>query len=130
MARTNNKIKIELEYLIRSSPRILYNFLSTPSGLSEWFADNVNIHHDVYTFIWEGSEEKARLLVAREFDLVRFKWLATDIDDTYFELRIKIDELTNDVALIVTDFAPKEELQEVQMLWNKQIDQLIKSLGS
>ncbi|MCX7744096.1 MAG: START-like domain-containing protein [Flavobacteriales bacterium] len=130
VVRTNNKIKIELEYMVKSSPRILYNFLSTPSGLSEWFADDVNIQNGIYSFFWEDSEEKARLLVAREFDLVRFKWLSTDNDDTYFEMRIKIDELTGDVALIITDFAPKDELQEVQMLWDAQIHDLQKALGS
>lgn len=130
VVRTNNKIKIELEYMIKSSPRILYNFLSTPSGLSEWFADDVNIQNGIYSFFWEDSEEKARLLVAREFDLVRFKWLSTENDDTYFEMRIKIDELTGDVALIITDFAPKDELQEVQMLWDAQIHDLQKALGS
>jgi hypothetical protein len=130
VVRTNNKIKIELEYMVRSSPRILFNFISTPSGLSEWFSDDVNIKNDIYSFMWEGSEERARLLVAREFDLVRFKWVSTDNDDTYFELRIKIDELTGDVALIITDFALKEELQEVQMLWDTQIHELFKVLGT
>ena len=90
----------------------------------------MNIQNGIYSFFWEDSEEKARLLVAREFDLVRFKWLSTDNDDTYFEMRIKIDELTGDVALIITDFAPKDELQEVQMLWDTQINDLLKALGS
>ncbi len=128
--RNGGKEKFEMEFYIKSSPRILYNFISSPSGLSEWFSDDVNIKNGIYSFFWEDSMEQAKLLATREFELMRFKWVATDEDDTYFEMRIKIDELTGDVALIITDFAKKEELEESQMLWESQIQGLCKALGS
>lgn len=128
--RNGGKEKFVMEFGAKTSPRILFNFISSPSGLSEWFADNVNIKNGVYTFFWDESEEQATLLVAREFELIRFKWLNTSEDDTYFELNIQIDELTGDVALIITDFAKKEELQESQLLWEAQIHDLFKALGS
>lgn len=124
------KIKYELEYLVRSSPKILYNFISTPSGLSEWFSDDVNIKNDVFAFFWDGSEDEARLLSSKEYEFMKFKWLHSEGDPTFFELRIKVDELTSDVALIITDFAEKEELEESQLLWEHQVHNLLKALGS
>jgi len=129
--RDGGKEKFEMEFMVKSSPRILYNFISSPSGLSEWFSDDVNIKNGVFSFFWEDSEEQARLLVAREFEFVRFKWLSTEAaDDTFFEMKIKVDDLTGDVALIITDFAAKDELRESQMLWEAQVHDLFKALGS
>ena len=56
------KIKFEMEFPIHASPQLLFQYISTPSGLSEWFADNVNSRGEVFTFIWNDSEEKAKLL--------------------------------------------------------------------
>ena len=55
-------VRYELEFHIRSSVSILFNCLSTPGGLSEWFADDVNCNRDVYTFIWNDSEQEAELI--------------------------------------------------------------------
>ncbi|MCH2197957.1 MAG: START-like domain-containing protein [Flavobacteriales bacterium] len=128
-----DKEKFQREYLINASKGILYNCLSTPSGLSEWFADDVNIRKDVYTFLWDGAGEDARLLTKKREEYVKFKWLETEEDDddkSFFELRIKIDALTGETALIVTDFAEEDELEESQLLWDSQVDKLKRILGS
>lgn len=126
------KVKFQKEYLLNTSKGILYNCLSTPSGLSEWFADDVNIKNDVYTFYWDGSEEDARLLTKKRDEFVRFRWLEAEEDgeDIFFELRIKIDPLTSETALIVTDHSDEDELEESQLLWDSQIDKLKRILGS
>lgn len=128
----SDKIQFELEFEIKSSTQVLYNMISTPSGLSEWFADNVNIKNDIYTFIWDGSEEKAHLLSKKKGELIRFQW-EDDFEDgikSYFEMRIKVDELTNDVALMVTDFSEDDEMDEAKLLWENQISDLKKVIGS
>jgi uncharacterized protein YndB with AHSA1/START domain len=128
-----DKTKFQREYVINASKGILFNCLSTPSGLSEWFADDVNIRKDVYTFFWDGSEEDARLLTKKRDEYVKFKWLESEEeeDDTsFFEMRIKIDALTGDTALIVTDFAEEDEVEEAELLWDSQIDKLKRVLGS
>lgn len=127
----SDKEKIELEYIIKTSSKILYNMISTPSGLSEWFADDVNIKDDIYTFFWNGSEEAARLINNTKPQYVRFRWLEQEEEgeDTYFELRIKIDPLTKDVALIVTDFAEEDEKEDTAMLWDEQVNALKHVLG-
>ena len=123
-------MKYELEYPIHSSINILFDRLSTLSGLSEWFADDVNVDREgVYTFTWEGSEQQATLVSKKKNDHVRFKWLGSD--EEYFEFLIQVDELTNDISLIVTDFADDEDDKEDAIqLWDLQIDNLKKIIGS
>lgn len=125
-----DKVKYQLEYLVRSSTKILYNCLSTPSGLSEWFSDNVNIKNDRYIFIWDGSEETAKLLSIKANEYIKFRWDEDEGEDYYWEMRLKQDALTKEVALIVTDFAIEEELDESKMLWDSQVSSLLQLLGS
>ncbi len=125
------KVKFELEFPMQASPAFLYQYLSTPDGLSEWFADNVNSRSDIYKFIWEGSEEKAKRISYRTEERVKFKWLDNDDDDdSYFEFRIQVDPLTKDVALIVVDFAEEDELEDSKMFWENQIGELKHTIGA
>jgi len=123
-----DKELIQLEYEINCSPKVLYNRLSTASGLSEWFADDVRVRGKKFTFIWEGSEQTAELTLHKENKMVRYNWL--DEDTEYFEFKISQDELTNDVSLIVIDFAEEDEVEETRELWNTQISDLKHILGS
>ena len=123
-----DKIKINLEYVINCSPKVLYNRLSTASGLTEWFADDVRVRGKQYTFIWEGSEQIAEMTLHKENRLVRFTWI--DEDDTYFEFKITRDELTGDVSLLVTDFSEEDEQEETRDLWDTQVADLKHVLGS
>jgi len=125
----NDKIKFEIEYVIQSSPQLLYQYLATPSGLSEWFADNVNSRGEKFIFIWDGAEEEAKLLKKKTDEFVRFAWYEND-DDSYFEMKIIVDEITKDVSLFITDFAEDDELEEAKMLWGNQISDLKQVLGS
>lgn len=126
------KTKFQREYMLNVSRSILFNCLSTPSGLSDWFADDVNIKDNVFTFFWDKSEEPARLIGKKRDEYVRFRWIEAEDngEDTYFELRIKIDALTSDTALIVTDFSDEGEVEESGLLWDSQIDNLRRILGS
>ena len=128
----DTKVRYELEFPLNSSPQLLYQYISTPSGLSEWFADNVNSRGEFFTFIWDGSEEKARLSSKKSDEKVKFRWIDEDNNDTdfYFELRILEDEITKDVSLMVTDYAVEEDLPEVKLLWESQISDLKHVIGS
>jgi len=122
------KVKIQLEYVINCSPKVLYNRLSTASGLAEWFADDVRVQGKRYTFFWEGSEQTAEMKLRKENRLVRFSWI--DAEDEFFEFKISQDEITNDVFLIVVDFSEEDETEETKELWNTQIADLKHVLGS
>ncbi|GIZ14102.1 START-like domain-containing protein [Capnocytophaga catalasegens] len=125
-----NYTKYELEYPFHASPQLLYQYISTPSGLSEWFADNVNSRGELYTFIWEDTQEQAHLIRKRVDELVKFRWLH-HTDECFFEMRIMVDELTQDVSLLITDFIRNgENLEEAKLFWNNQITDLKHVLGS
>jgi uncharacterized protein YndB with AHSA1/START domain len=126
----SGKQKYELEYVINASPKVLFTRLSTPSGLSEWFADDVNIEGSVLTFMWDKSIQKAELLCQKENRVVRYRWLDDPDPKSYFEFRISQDPLTNDVSLAITDFADENEIDDAKGLWDKQISQLFSQLGS
>lgn len=128
----DDKEKFEMEFVIHASPALLYTYISTPSGLSEWFADNVNSRGELFTFIWDGSEEQAKLLSKKSGERIKFRWLSDDEEGSsyYFEIRIQVDEITKDVSLMITDFAEEDEVEEGKMLWTNQISSLKQVLGS
>ena len=125
----NDKVKFEMEFVIHASPQLLYQYISTPSGLSEWYADNVNSRGETFTFIWNGSEEKAKMLKRKSEEFVKFAW-AENEDGSFFEMRIIVDEITKDVSLFITDFAEDDEVDEAKMLWENQVSDLKQVLGS
>jgi len=104
--------------------------ISTPSGLSDWFADNVNVRDEIYTFFWDGSEEKAKVLNKVRDQSIRFQWDYDEGEDVYFEFRIKIDSITREVALIVTDFPDPGDEESNRNLWESQLDDLKRVLGA
>jgi len=126
----SDKIKYEIEFVIHASPTLLYQYMATPSGMSEWFADNVNSRGEFYTFIWDGSEEKAKLLTKKNGERIRFQWMDDEGEDCYFELRIQVDEITKDVSLMITDYAEEDEIEEGKMFWENQISELKQVIGS
>lgn len=125
----DDRIKFQLEFVIQSSPQLLYQYLSTPSGLSEWFADNVNSRGEKFTFIWDGSEEEAKLLKRKSDEFVKFAWEESE-EGSFFEMKIIVDEITKDVSLFITDFADEDEVEESKMLWTNQVSDLKQVLGS
>ncbi len=124
----SKKEKIILEFSLNTSPKLLYNRISTPGGLSEWFADNVNSRGKIFTFYWDGSEQSAELISKKTNDHVRLRWL-DEGEDEYFEIKISKDDITGDVALIVTDFADSDDIDDSTSLWGNQIDDLRRALG-
>jgi uncharacterized protein YndB with AHSA1/START domain len=125
-----SKEQITLEYIINSSPGILFSRLSTPSGLSEWFADDVDQDQQRFIFKWLDDQQVALELQRKENKMIRFRWEDDSDEDTYFEFLINTDELTGSSALIVTDFCEADERQQTIELWNKQIDLLKHGLGT
>ena len=128
----DQKVRYEIEVPINSSPQLLYQYISTPSGLAEWFADDVNSRGEFFTFIWDDTQEKARLASKKSGEKVKFRWVDDKNKDTdyFFELHILEDELTKDVSLLVVDFAEKNEIPEASQLWENQISDLKHLIGS
>jgi len=128
----SEKIKYELEFLLKTSSKSLENMLFTAAGLGDWFADEVNIKDDLITFEWEGSEEEAKILTKRMTDKIKWQWTA-DIEEglnTFCELRFEIDPMTKVIILFVTDFAEEDDMDESKRLWEQQIGELKRVLGA
>jgi uncharacterized protein YndB with AHSA1/START domain len=133
MAKAKSKpvyIKFEMEFPIHASINSLFSYLSTASGLSVWFADDVNLKDDNFVFFWEDNSQEAEVLNKKENLFIKFRWLH-EPEYTFFEFKISVDEITGDVALIVTDFAEDEAaLENAKLLWKSQIDDLHHVLGA
>ena len=120
--------KFELEYTFNTSPKVLFDRLSTPDGLSEWFADDVFLKEGKYSFVWDGSEQLAEIVSQKDNRHIRFRWVEED-EEEYFEFKIQKDELTGDLALLITDFADSDEMEDATDLWDSQISDLKHAIG-
>ncbi|MFZ4863137.1 START-like domain-containing protein [Sphingobacterium sp. Mn56C] len=124
----SERTKIHLEYIINSSPRILYPYLIEPNELSQWFADEVMYHDGIYEFIWDNESHKAKLALSKENKSVRFKWI--DDEPHFFEIEIIQDELTNDVALSITEYVKDENVEDRKKIWDNSISYLQSVIGA
>ncbi|MEX6687935.1 START-like domain-containing protein [Danxiaibacter flavus] len=118
-----------LEYPVRCSPTILYEFLSTPAGLQEWFADRVDERDNVFSFSWNGSIEKAEVVEEELEKFIRFHWMHAPKDE-FFEFRIEKTEITNQTILVIKDFAEKGDIKDQSQLWEYQVKDLFHRLGN
>jgi hypothetical protein len=118
-----------LEYPVRCSPAILYEFLATSNGLQEWFADKVDDKETLFVFNWNGSIEKADVLQREQDKVIRFHWV-TAPENEYFEFRIEKSEISNQTILVISDFAEKSEIKDQKQLWDYQIKELFHRLGN
>ncbi|MGB0999768.1 MAG: START-like domain-containing protein [Flavobacteriales bacterium] len=123
-------IQYSLEIPFKSSVRVLYSFIASPSGLSDWFADQVNLKGKHYIFVWDGYPQEAKVLSKKNNHHIRFQWIEEE-DYPFFELKIVVDAITNDVALVITDYADDEEdVEDGKRLWQKQLTKLKGHIGS
>lgn len=128
----SDRVKFELEFPVKASPAMLFPYLSTPSGLSEWFSDDVNSRGEKYTFIWDGDERDAFRIARKKDQFIRFRWSEDEDEGNkyFFEFRIEVDELTNDTSLIIVDHSEEDEVEEDKLLWDSQVHQLLHTIGS
>lgn len=125
----NNKVMFSVEVPVRCSPAILYEFLATPTGLQEWFADKVDQRDDSFYFTWNNATDEADRVASEDNVFVRYRWDYYD-DEEYFEFRITQSPVTNETILQVIDFADKADVKDQQQLWNTQINDLKHRIGS
>jgi len=120
--------KYVLEYIFIASPKLLYHYLSTAQGLSEWFAEKVDLKDNVFHFFWEENEQKAIIESKKDNEHIRFKWI-DDVNNTFFEFVIDVDSVFSENTLIITDFALPEEIKESKMVWDGAIKKMLRIIG-
>jgi hypothetical protein len=113
------KIKYELEIPFHASPSMIFQYLSDSTGLSEWFADKVTNNRDIYSFTWNNEIKIAKLTISKLNERIKFVWLNENLSETeyFFEIKIIEDEITNDISLLIIDFAISEEIEDEKALW-------------
>ncbi|MBM6857816.1 MULTISPECIES: START-like domain-containing protein [Bacteroidaceae] len=125
------KQKIHLQYpLNATSKTILWNAISTPSGLEGWFADGVQSDNKTVTFFWGKTESRsAEIIAVRAYSFIRFRWTDLKNSRDYFEFRMSNSELTNDFTLEIIDFAAENEVDDMRELWDSQVETLRRVCG-
>ena len=123
------RVSVEMEFIFRASPAILYKFITDPSCLLRWYCDGVDINEDVYSFDWQGNEEEALMVDDIEEERVRFRWLDSDDDDEFFEYRMYKSPITDETILEITDYCDDDEVDDVRQLWEEQIKKLRTETG-
>lgn len=124
----STKKKIRMEFEIKASPAMLFNYISSPSGLSQWFCNDVDIYNNFYKFKWDGDENIAEMLKKTVNKGIKFRWKDSHPEE-FFEFEIQQDELTDDVALVVVDFVEPSEEKNSMLLWENQVHELRTLLG-
>lgn len=129
-AKAPNRVKLELEYPLRSSTNILYQYISTPSGLQSWFADHVEAKNGRYIFRWEdGTETIGEILKNVTNKYIRFSVNSAEQDE-YMEFRVSQDDITDDVELIITEFVNEDEEDMAASIWDSAVDNLKHIIGA
>lgn len=126
--KENAVTKLELEYAIKSSPKTLFFFLNDPNGLNEWFCDKITVNENIYTFCWDDEERSAELISSKVNKHTQFRWLDLP-EDTFFEFRLEVEDITKEVALIITDFELENEHENSKLLWDTQVNRLMQLVG-
>jgi uncharacterized protein YndB with AHSA1/START domain len=118
-----SRVKIDMEFIFRASPAVLYRFITTPECLVRWFCDTVDIQDDFFTFEWQGSEEVAEMIDDIEEERIRFEWEDGEPGE-YLEYRMYKSDVTNETVLEVSDYCDDDEEQEQRDYWETQITNL------
>ena len=129
-----SKTLFTAEFEINASTKMLYSYISSASGLSQWMADDVMLDEDKnFNFIWENEDHKAKMVSHRLNHYVKFEFLPTseedEADPSYFELRLEKSELTDSVFIRITDYSDMDDLEELRDLWHGLVDQLKETVG-
>jgi uncharacterized protein YndB with AHSA1/START domain len=121
--------QFQLEYIIRSSPSILYEFLAQPTNLAQWFCDFCDSQGDIFIFGWNGSFQRARQVDMIEDEYVRYHWEDSQKGE-FFAFRVFKSEISDDTVLEITDYAEAKEIKEQSFLWDKQVEDLKHAIGA
>lgn len=125
--------KFEGDFEIKASKKMLYPYISTASGLAQWFADDVNINEDKdFNFIYDDSDHKARMASHRLNQFVKFEFYEDEDEEgelSYVELHLEENEITQTVYLKVVDYSDFDDPQEQYELWEDLVHSLKDIVG-
>lgn len=123
------RVSFTLEFILRTSPTIVYKFLTTPSCLIRWFCDKVEIDDDKFSYYWGDEEEVAFLKDDFEDEYLRFQWEEAESPDEYLEFKMKVSAVTRETVFEIIDYCDADEVDDQKQLWTSQIASMKKAMG-
>jgi uncharacterized protein YndB with AHSA1/START domain len=130
------KNKFVADFQINTSRKIIFPYLSTASGLSQWFADDVTINEDkVYNFYYDGDDHFAKAVIMRSNHNVKFEFFdpsdinGEETDKSYIEFKLDENELTQTFFLRVIDYSDTYDDEEQESIWESLIATLREIIG-
>ncbi len=124
-----SRVKFQIEFILRASPTIVYQFLTEPACLVRWFCDDADIEADYYVFSWNGSSQYAEVMEDIEDEIFKIHFLDSD-EGEFLKFRIYRSEVTDQTILEITDFCDKGEEKDYSLLWESQISNMKKEMGT
>ncbi len=124
-----DRVKFKIEELYKSSPAMLYQFITDPVCLARWFCDEADVEGDRYTFTWGGSDEMATLVDGEEEARIRFVWDDAEDPAEFLEFRMYRAGVTDQTVLEVIDFADAGDTADAKYLWESQLKRLRQEIG-
>lgn len=123
------KYKYTNEYELNAAAKMIYPYLSTPVGLKEWFAEDVQtIDEKRLDIVWDGVTHHAQIVSWRANSHIKYKFEEGEEAST-LEFKIEFSEMTQTTFLKVTDYSDMEESEELDDLWDSLVDTLKERLG-
>ncbi|MDR7130216.1 uncharacterized protein YndB with AHSA1/START domain [Algoriphagus sp. 4150] len=128
------KNKFVADYQINASKKIVFHYLSTASGLEEWFADEVKITEDKnYIFNFDSEDHYARLASQRSNSHVKFEFYdpknPDEPDHAFIEFKLEENDLTQTLFLKVIDYSDSYDDEELIAIWEGMIGRLKDIIG-
>jgi uncharacterized protein YndB with AHSA1/START domain len=123
------------DYQLNASKKIVYAYLSTASGLQEWFADVVRIDEDknyIFNFDQEDHFAKQTTLKAN----LHIRWDFFDpknvgmAKESFIEFKLDETELTHSLFLKVIDQSNFYSFDELDGIWEGLISKLKQTIGA
>ncbi|WBA42997.1 START-like domain-containing protein [Hymenobacter canadensis] len=134
LSATRHKHRFTVEFPINASPKILYPYLASASGLSQWFCQDVRIDEDHrFNFIWDNQPHFAEMNSHRTNRSVRYVFLDQNKrhtpDANYLDFTLEESQLTQEVYLRVLDYSEETDDDELQGMWESLIVKLRELVG-
>lgn len=123
------KFKYEQEFVFRASPKVLYNYISTPGGLQRWFADKVTLDSDRnFVFEWDNEEHIAKLTSSRLNKATRFEFFGKD-EGNYLDFKFSSSNLDNTTYFKITDNSDNDDVDDLRTMWDELVGELREIVG-
>ena len=130
----HSKRRFEMEYSINASPKLLFPYLASASGLAQWFCDDVRLDPDHrINMVWDKQNHYAEVTTQRPGRSIRYVFLDEHkrplADASYLDFSLEFSKITDEIFLRITDYSDHSDGQEQLELWDGLVGKLREQVG-